>query len=95
MEQPAALDGGLRRCLDVQDALAGGHPLRAAVTDVATAAEAVVVLKEAVDHVRDRFEPAVRGARGALGLTGPVVDRGRQAPLTPVLDGGRRVDVAA
>ena len=43
VEQPAGLDQLLRRRLDVQEAGAGGHPLRGAVGDHAAAAVGVLV----------------------------------------------------
>ena len=73
-EQPAADDKFLRRLLDVQDPAAGGHPLGVAVGDQAAAAVGVLVAEDAVDDVGDRLEAPVRVPRGALGLTGGVVD---------------------
>jgi hypothetical protein len=75
MEQPTAGNGCLRRRLNVEYPLTGGHPLRATVTDEAAAALAVVVLQQPIDHVRNRLEPAVRVPRRALGFTRSVVDR--------------------
>ena len=63
----------LGRRLDVQDAGSGRHPLGVAVGDQATAAVRVGVLELAVDHVRDRLEPAVRVPRGALRLARGVI----------------------
>ena len=72
--QPAGGDEVVRRCLDVEDALAGGHPLGGAVADHAAAAGRVGVLDDAVHHVRDGLEPAVRMPRRALRLARRVVD---------------------
>ena len=74
-KQPAADDELLGRGLDVQDARAGGHPLRAAVEDPAATAVGVLVLDDPVDHVGDGLEPAVRVPRRAERLTRAVVDR--------------------
>ena len=73
VEQAAADDEPLRRLLDVEDAGAGGHPLRVAVGDDAAAAVRVRVLEDAVDHVGDGLEPAVRMPRRALRLARRVV----------------------
>ena len=43
----------------MDDAVAGGHPLRAAVGDQAVVADTVPVLKPTAEHVGDRLEPAV------------------------------------
>ena len=75
VEAPAADDELLGRCLDVQDARAGGHPLRAAVEDPAATAVGVLVLDDPVDHVGDGLEAAVRMPGGAERLTRAVVDR--------------------
>jgi hypothetical protein len=74
VEEAAAHHEMLRRRLDVQDAAARGHPLGVTVGDPPAAAIRVLVVEDAVDHVRDRLEPAVRVPRRALGLTGRVVD---------------------
>jgi hypothetical protein len=73
VEPTACGDHVMRRCLDVKDALAGGHPLRVAVADHATATGRVGVLDDAVHHVRDGLEPAMRMPGCPLGLTGRVV----------------------
>ena len=70
----AADDELLGRRLDVQDARAGGHPLRGAVRDEAAAAVGVLVLERPVDDVGDGLEAAVRVPVGALGLVRGVVD---------------------
>ena len=64
----------VRRPLDVQDPAPGGHPLRGAVLDDAAAADGVLVLEGAVDHVGDRLEAAVGVPGRALGLARAVVD---------------------
>src|SRR5262245_27678290 len=66
--KPAGLHQPLGRRLDVQDPRAGRHPLGVAVGDRAAAAVGVLVLEDAVDHVGDRLEAAVRVPRRALGL---------------------------
>jgi len=68
VEQSAAHHEFLRRCLDVQDAAARGHPLGVAVGDQAAAPVGVLMAEDAVDHVGDGLEAAVRVPRGALGL---------------------------
>jgi hypothetical protein len=47
-----------------------GHPLGVAVGDEAAAAVGVLVPEDAVDHVGDGLEAAVRVPGGALGLAG-------------------------
>ena len=73
VEQAAGLHQPLRRRLDVEDAGAGGHPLGVAVGDRAAAAVGVLVVEDAVDHVGDGLEAAVRVPRRALGLAGRVL----------------------
>ena len=65
----------LGRHLVVQDAGAGGHPLRVAFADDPAAAVRVVVLDHAVDHVGDGLEAAVRVPRRADRLVRRVLDR--------------------
>ncbi len=72
--------------LDVQDPLAGGHPLGAAVADDPATTDGVGVLEHAVHHVGDRLEASVRVPWGALGLTGRVVD------LTDLIEVNERVE---
>jgi len=74
VEQSALLDEPLGRCLDVQQARPGRHPLGVAVGDRAATAVAVVVVEDAVDDVGDGLEAAVRVPRRALGLAGRVLD---------------------
>jgi hypothetical protein len=74
VEQAARVDQRVRWALDVQDARAGGHPLRRAILNHAAATDGVLVQEGAVDHVGDGLEAAVRVPRCALGLAGPVVD---------------------
>jgi Kef-type K+ transport system membrane component KefB len=74
VEQAAADHELLRRRLDVQQPGTRGHPLGVAVGDQPAAAVGVLVPERAVDDVGDGLEPAVRVPRGALGLTGTVVD---------------------
>ncbi len=74
VEQATGLDQPLRWLLDVQDAAAGGHPLGVAVADRAAATVVVLVVEDAVEDVGDGLEAAVRVPRGALGLTGRVLD---------------------
>ena len=57
-----------------EDAGAGGHPLGVAVGDHAAAAVRVLVLEDAVDHVGDGLEAAVRVPRRALRLARRVLD---------------------
>src|SRR6478752_4470917 len=47
----------------MNDAVTGGHPLRAARNQLATLAETVAMLHVAVDHVRDGLEAAMRVCR--------------------------------
>jgi hypothetical protein len=47
-----------------------GHPLDVAVAYQPTAAVGVLVLEDAVKHVGDGLEPAVRVPRGPLGSPG-------------------------
>ena len=86
--RPPLSDQPLRRLLDVQDPGAGGHPLRVAVGDDAAAAVRVVVLEDAVDHVGDGLEAAVRVPRRALRLAGRVLD------LAHLVEVDERVEVA-
>ena len=88
MEQPAGHDQRLGRRLDVQDAGAGGHPLRGAVLDDAAAAVGVLVLERSVDHVGDGLEAAVRMPRRAARLARRVVD------LAHLVHVDERVEVA-
>ena len=74
VEQAAADDQPFRRLLDVEDPGAGGHPLGVAVGDHPAAAVRVGVLEDAVDHVGDGLEPAMRMPRRALRLARGVVD---------------------
>ena len=53
----------LLRHLRMNDAVTGGHPLRAARAEMAVVAEAVAMLHRAVDHVRHGLESAVRMRR--------------------------------
>ena len=55
----------------MNDAVTGGHPLRAAWAETAVVAEAVAMLHRAVDHVRHGFETTVR----MRGKAGDVVTR--------------------
>ena len=73
VEEAAADDQVLGRLLDVEDACAGRHPLRVAVGDASATAVRVGVLEDAVDHVGDGLEAAVRMPGRALGLTGGVL----------------------
>ena len=75
MEEPARDDEVLRWGLDVQDAGAGRHPLGVAVRDDPTAAVGILVLDDAIDHVRHGFEAAVGMPGRALWFTGGVLDR--------------------
>ncbi len=74
MEEAAADDQGLRWLLDVQDAGAGGHPLRVTVGDHSPATVRVAVLERAVDDVRDRLKAPVRVPGRSLGLARRVLD---------------------
>ena len=58
----------------MQDARAGGHPLRGAVLNDAPTADGVLVQEGALHHVGHCLETAVRMPRGALGLARAVVD---------------------
>ena len=70
MEEAAAFDEFCRRCLDVQDARTGRHPLGRAIGDQTAAAVGILVGEPSVDHVGDGLEPAVRMPVGAPGLAG-------------------------
>jgi hypothetical protein len=74
MEQSASDNEPFRRLLDVQDASAGGHPLRVAVGDHPAPTVGIGVLEDAVDHVGDGLEAAVWMPRGALRLARRVFD---------------------
>ena len=74
MEEAALRDQLLGRHLVVEDAGAGGHPLRGAVGDEAAAAGRVVVREGAVHDVGDGLEAAVRVPGRALRLAGRVLD---------------------
>ena len=74
MEQATGDDELLGRCLDVQDASAGGHPLRRSVGDETAPSLGVLVGEGPLHHVGHRLEPAVGVPGGPLGLTGGVVD---------------------
>jgi hypothetical protein len=74
VEQPAAGHQVLRRRLDVQDALTGGHPLGVTVGDRAAAAQRVLVIHDPVDHVGHRLEPAVGVPGGPFRLARRIVD---------------------
>ena len=74
MEQPPGHDERLGWRLNVENALAGRHPLRGAVPDDTTATVRVLVLKGAVDHVGDRLESPVGVPRRALRLPRRVLD---------------------
>ena len=89
VEQAALGDEPLRRGLDVQQAAAGGHPLGVAVGDGAAAAVAVLVVEDAVDHVGDGLEAAVRVPRRALGLAGRVLDLTHLVHVDERVEAGR------
>ena len=72
---PAGAQERLGGNLVVEDARAGGHPLRVALADDPAAAVGVVVRDHAVDDVGDGLEPAVRVPRRADGLVRRVLDR--------------------
>ncbi len=74
VEQAALGDEPLGRGLDVEQPASGGHPLGVAVGDRTAAAVAVLVVEDAVDHVRHGLEAAVRVPRRALGLARGVLD---------------------
>ncbi len=69
--EPAHAACGLLRHFRMNDAACRRHPLHVARPEVAAIAEAVLVPHVAVEHVRDRLEPAVR----MRGKTGEVVVR--------------------
>ena len=69
MKQAARHDQMLRRSLDVKQTGARGHPLGVTIGDDPSAALRVLMLHDAVDHVGDRFEAAMRMPRRAFGLT--------------------------
>ncbi len=56
---------GLLRHLRVNDAAAGGHPLRAAGDDLAAVAHVVLVAHAALEQVGERLEAPVRMGRKA------------------------------
>ena len=58
----------------MQDAAAGGHPLRRPVLDRAAAAMGVLVQERPVDDVRDGLEAAMRVPVGSAGFARRVVD---------------------
>ena len=88
MEEAAADDQRLRWLLDVQDAGAGGHPLRVAVGDHSPATVRVAVLERAVDDVRDRLEAPMRVPGRSLGLARRVLD------LAHLIEMDERVELA-
>ena len=88
MEKAPTHDELLRRSFDVQDARSGGHPLRVAVGDPASAAVRVLMLESAVNDVRNCLETAVRVPRRPFGFSGGIVD------LPHLVHVNERVDLA-
>jgi hypothetical protein len=74
VEEPAAGDELFGRCLDVENARPGGHPLRVAVRDEPATTRRVVVSDDAVDHVGHRLKPTVRVPGRPLRLARPILD---------------------
>jgi hypothetical protein len=72
VKEAATCNQELGWCLDVQDAAAGGHPLRVTVANASTTAVAVAMVKDAVEHVGDCLEPAMRMPRRPLRFAGRV-----------------------
>lgn len=75
MEKPAGHDEFFRRCFDVEEARACGHPLRITVGDDAASTMRVLVNKRTVNHVGNGFESAVWVPGCASGLASGPVDR--------------------
>ena len=90
VEQAAGGDELLGRALDVQDARPGGHPLGGAVGDEAAAADGVLVLEGAVDHVGHRLEATVGVPGRALRLTGGVLDLAHLVHVDERVEVGQR-----
>ena len=74
----------------MQDARAGGHPLRVAGTQEPVVAHRVAVLEVTLEEVRDGLEPAVRVPRRAGSLAGTEIDGAHVVEEQERIDVGQR-----